>query len=69
MNMMSGGSDLQNLGSANEDCLTVVLSINKRVREEETGNIKMNLLVITDQSNTNGQQLKMSSRNLNGESW
>ena len=62
-------TDLQNLGSTNEDCFTAVMSINQRVREEETGNIKLNLLVIADQSNTNGQQLRMASGNLNGESW
>ena len=45
------------------------MPINQRVTDKETGNINLNLLVITDQSNTIGGKRKMSGRNVDGESW
>ena len=69
MNMMSGGSDLQDLRSANEDSLTLVIPKNQRVTNKETGNINLNLLVITDQANNIGEGRKLSGRNDDGESW
>jgi len=68
MNMMSGGSDLQDLRSANEDSLTLVIPKNQRVTNKETGNINLNLLVITDQANNIGDGRNMSGRNDDEES-
>ena len=68
MNMMSGGSDLQNLRSPNEDSLTLVIPNNQRVKNKETGNINLNLLVVTDQANNIGEGRNMSGKNDDGES-
>ena len=67
MNMMSGSSDLQNLRSANDDSLTLVMPKNERVTNKETGNINLNLLVTTAQENTIGERQKMADRNDDGE--
>ena len=60
-------TNLQKLGWGNKECFTTVMSINQRLRQEETGNIKYNHLVITNNMNTNAQQLRMLSGNINGE--
>ena len=66
--MMAANADLQYLGAANEENLTSVMSINQRGREEETGDIKLNLFVISAKSYTNREQLRMASGNLRVES-
>ena len=68
MNMMVGNSDLQYLCSSNGDDLTSVMTINQTEKVKENGNINLNLFVISPKSHTRGEQLRMASGNVRGES-
>ena len=61
-------TDLQNLGQGSEDCFTAVMSIDQSLHQQEAGYIKYNLLMITNERNTNNQQLRRLSANINGGS-
>ena len=68
MNMMAANADLQYLGSSNDDDLTSVMTINQTEKVKENGNINLNLFVISAKSHTRGEQLRMASGNVRGES-